>query len=74
MKYINLSLVIASFKGEKKISNLMQSILNSSKIPSEIIIVCYSAEKAKYKHRLNRFNSILNIKIIESKIKNQIIK
>lgn len=72
MNYINLSLVIASHKGSKKLINLLNSIILGKSIPKEIIIVCSTDEYNKYIFNLKKFNKIFNIIILKSKIKNQI--
>ena len=72
MNYINLSLVIASYKGSKKLINLINSIILGKSIPKEIIIVCSTDEYNKYIFNLKKFNKIFNIIILKSKIKNQI--
>ena len=36
---VNLSLIIATYQGISKLSNLLKSIIDSTKVPKEIIIV-----------------------------------
>ena len=72
MNYINLSLVIASHKGSKKLINLINSIIFGKSIPKEIIIVCSTDEYNKYIFNLKKFKKTLNIIVLKSIIKNQI--
>ena len=48
MTRMNLSIIIASYDGYKKVQKLLNSILANDYIPSEIIIVCYRDQYNKY--------------------------
>ena len=74
MNYVNLSLVVASYKGSKRIRTLINSILLGKAIPKEIIIVCVSEEYNKYLFNLKKFMNLANIIIIRVKLKNQIFQ
>ncbi len=71
---MNLSIIIASYDGYKKVQKLLNSILANDYIPSEIIIVCYKDQYNKYFFNCKKYYKKLNIKILKSKIKNQIIQ
>ena len=45
---MNLSIIIASYDGYKKVQKLIDSILANEYIPNEIIIVCYKDQYNKY--------------------------
>ena len=66
---VNLSLIIATYQGISKLSNLLKSIIDSTKVPKEIIIVHTEEDDLNY---LKKEYADLNIKLIVSKIKNQV--
>ncbi len=74
MTEINLSIIIASFNGYKNVQKLLDSVLANDYIPNEIIIVCYKDQYNKYFFNCKKYYKKLNIRILKSKIKNQIIQ
>ncbi len=68
-KNIDLSIVITTFKGSKRLSHLLLSICKSTVIPNEIIIVGTSNKDFE---NLDNFLNVLNIKFKISKKADQV--
>ena len=66
---IDLSLVVATHQGKNRLENLIKSVLNSSDIPREIIIVGTNQEDIG---NIEKYNANLNIIFKISQHKNQV--
>ena len=67
--YIDLSLVVATHQGKNRLEKLIKSVLNSTNIPREIIIVGTNQEDLD---NIRKYNNDLNIIFKVSKNKNQV--
>ena len=66
---IDLSLVVATHQGKNRLEKLIKSVLNSSHIPKEIIIIGTNQEDID---NIKKYNENLNIIFKVSKHKNQV--